>query len=152
MLKAMALDPTGPYIMTVPWSGCWIWMGALSAGGYANADINGKTTRVSRFMLEQKLGRTLGVQLARHICDVACCVNPEHLVPGNQAQNMRDAAVRGRTAAGTKHGNSKLTPEQVASIKEELRLGLKSQRKLATEYGVSQGTISNLRINRTYRR
>lgn len=34
--------------------------------------------------------------VARHTCDNNWCINPEHLLPGTQAQNLQDAVDRKR--------------------------------------------------------
>lgn len=38
----------------------------------------------------------------RHACDTPACCNPDHLADGTQADNMRDAAERGRNAGQRK--------------------------------------------------
>lgn len=151
MLKATAVDPTGPYIMTVPWSGCWIWMGAIAVNGYPVARLDGKATNVHRFSLEKKLGRKLGALDARHTCDVRDCVNPAHLVKGTRADNMADAKARGRVNKGEDRPLAKLTNQQAAAIRDRYAAGGITQQALADEYGVSRSAIGFVVTGTTYK-
>jgi len=74
---------------------------ALNERGYAIATINGKTTRVAKWMLQRKLGRQLlpGMQ-TRHTCDNRACINDVHLVEGTAKDNAQDRAERGRYRNG----------------------------------------------------
>ncbi len=75
-------------------SDCIDWEGRISSAGYA---MEGRTSRVSRRVLAEKLGRALlPGEVARHTCDRPVCVNPEHLIPGTQSDNVNDAVARGR--------------------------------------------------------
>jgi DNA-binding transcriptional regulator YiaG len=82
--------------------------------------------------------------LVRHTCANHHCVNPEHLVLGNAADNVRDMHNH-----GTAH-NSKLSTEHVFQIRERRQLGA-SFRDLAEEYGVTVDTIRNIVRLRTRR-
>lgn len=85
-------------ISIVPESGCWIWNGSINNKGYGQ--LNGKYAhRVSYELVKGPIPE--GMYLL-HSCDVPCCVNPAHLRPGTQKDNMRDAAERGRIARGAR--------------------------------------------------
>lgn len=86
------------------------------AAGYTYVRYNGKRVRLHRLVYCQKVGVALEAidgLVVRHTCDNAWCINPEHLIIGTQADNIRDAVARGRNAKGTSNGQSKLTPEAV---------------------------------------
>ena len=40
----------------------------------------------------------------RHRCDVRCCVRPDHLLAGTQAQNVADTVRRGRWTSHARTG------------------------------------------------
>ena len=77
----------------------------------------------------------------RHTCDFPPCVREEHLIEGTQADNLRDAAERGRMA------NSRLTIEQVRAIRSDSRV----QVVVAADYGISQATVSAIKTGRIRR-
>lgn len=69
-------------------------------------------TGAHRFVWELDRGEPLGERFATHACDVKACVNPAHIMAGDQASNMRDMVLRGRSAKGDRH-NSRTKPESV---------------------------------------
>jgi len=75
-------------------AGCLIWPGR-SGRGYAYLRVEGKFLRVSRVILERKLGRPLQ-HLALHKCDNPACVEETHLFEGTQSDNMQDASRKHR--------------------------------------------------------
>lgn len=77
-----------------PNTGCWMWLGAITNGGYAHATIRKKTWRIARALLGlPKNNRSL---VARHRCDTPLCVNPDHIERGTESENHMDAVRRGR--------------------------------------------------------
>jgi hypothetical protein len=77
----------------------------------------------------------------RHKCDNPCCVNPSHLEPGTQADNIQDVIIRGR------YGRKKLTKNQV----EEIRSSTESNRALADKYGVGIIAIRRAKSGQTWK-
>ena len=81
-----------------------------------------------------------------HDCDNPACCNVEHLRQGSHADNMRDMSLRQRTRNGSaihrgyKHHFCKVTPEQVAEIRDAYRNG-ESQQSIARSHALSQPTV-----------
>ena len=74
-----------------------------------------------------------------HRCDNRRCCNPAHLFIGTHTDNMRDM-IKKRRGAGRdgRITNTKLTPEDVASIRARAVLGRRGNiSSLAREYHVS---------------
>jgi hypothetical protein len=102
-------------------SDCILWPFSTNGGRggrYPQIKINGAMVPVSRYVLEQVLGRPLeaGV-LVRHGCDTPLCVNPFHFEPGSHAENMADMTKRRRQATGERNGRACLTEEDVLAIR-----------------------------------
>jgi hypothetical protein len=55
--------------------------------------------------------------MVRHKCDVPACINPNHLVLGTDADNMRDKKERGRAPKGEAHVSAKLSAAAVKMIR-----------------------------------
>lgn len=84
-------------------NGCWLWQGVRDGRkGYGRFTIPGHG-QVSAYRLayELTIGPVPDGQLLRHQCDVPQCVNPAHLLPGTQRDNVRDMWERGRGFNGT---------------------------------------------------
>jgi len=76
---------------------CWEWAGSRTDYGY------GRITYADRFIYAHRAAWELNNQVevgdtlvVRHTCDNPPCVNPGHLIPGTQADNLHDMVVRGR--------------------------------------------------------
>lgn len=82
-------------IYTEPTTGCWLWGGELSGGGYGRCYLKG----VGRFTAHRLSYRAFvgpippGLDLD-HKCSTRACANPSHLEPVTQLENIR----RGKAA------------------------------------------------------
>jgi hypothetical protein len=135
LLRATIMNKT-----IVSETGCWEWQGAESAG-YGVMMRNRQRLRVHRLSYELWCGPVPDGMVMRHKCDNPCCVNPSHLEPGTQAQNIHDIVVRGR------HGRTKLTLEQIDAI----RASAEPNRAMADKYGVGIIAIRRARNGETWK-
>lgn len=67
-------------IMPVPFSGCWLWIGANRTQGYGGVWYEGRVCRahIVVFRLVNQISIIPGYELD-HLCRVPACVNPDHL-------------------------------------------------------------------------
>lgn len=88
-------------------TGCWLWTGQTL----------GKQKRYPKIMVGGRKGKYIAAHRVSyaafvgpipegmsvlHKCDIPLCVNPSHLFLGNQADNMRDMKIKGRSTKGRK--------------------------------------------------
>lgn len=85
-----------------PNSGCWLWTAGAGCG-YGSVWFGKKVIGAHRLSLHAFTGFDLSSNLlALHKCNNTYCVNPDHLYPGHQWQNIQD-----QIKAGTSHRNIK---------------------------------------------
>lgn len=119
---------------------CWEWLGGHNSEGYAIFAFERKRVTASRAVwciandCEWPDGK-----IAMHSCDNPGCVNPSHIKPATDAENMIDRSAKGRQAHGAGHGGAKLTDEAVREARA-LRLTGMSYERIAKRYGVSKKT------------
>ena len=127
-----------------PNTGCWLWAGQLGQQGYGVITIGDSMLdahRLSYFLFNAGIPKGLFVC---HSCDVRSCVNPDHLWLGTNADNMRDAAIKGRINRGINNGGVKITEDAVIEMMSLYETGNYSQRQLASQFGLSQQHISEI--------
>lgn len=69
--------------------GCWPWTGTIIPGkGYGSFKVNGQAVRVHRFAYELLVGPIpAGLQID-HLCRNRACVNPAHMEPVTNRENV----------------------------------------------------------------
>ena len=127
---------------------CWICTSHAIDNGYPVISINGKKRKLSRYIFEKKHGPIKKGIVIRHICDNPLCINPKHLIPGTQADNINDKVKRGRT---TKGEDSPLTLLSNKKVKEMLKEANKSISYLSDKYGISHKTVSNILSGKSFK-
>jgi endonuclease YncB( thermonuclease family) len=80
------------YILPVPESGCWLWIGSEDRSGYGTLKWEGRTTFAHRLVYEIIKGRIRRNRKLDHLCRVHCCVNPDHTEPATVTENNLRAA------------------------------------------------------------
>jgi hypothetical protein len=129
-----------------PNSGCWLWTAAVGKHGHGqfflckNKDQKGiiNAHRASWMIYR---GTLQADQLVCHICDMPCCVNPDHFFLGTHKDNSQDALKKNRYVFPDRIGefNSQaiLSEEDVLEIRESKL----SKSKLAKIFGVTETCI-----------
>lgn len=111
-------------------SGCWEWQRPTNERGYGRAYINGRGVRAHRYMYEKLKGPIPNGLVLDHLCGNPGCVNPDHLEPVTNAENLR----RGRGA--------KLTMERAREIRA--LAGSMTRADIARRFGVSAHTVGDI--------
>lgn len=86
---------------------CWLWLGAVTKQGYGTvADHRGtkNSTTAHRLFYRTYVGAIPTGESLHHICNNRRCVNPDHLQPISQRENVaaafeRTALLRARDSA-----------------------------------------------------
>ena len=134
-----------------PFKGCWEWKGTINAKGYGRVYAKERNRYVHRMMMEICLQEMLPEEIiVMHRCDNRICANPGHLQLGSITLNNIDRDQKGRTARGSKHGNSRLKEEEVILIKIALKYD-HGVFALADRFCVSDSCIRNIKNNNTWR-
>jgi len=79
-----------------PMSGCWLWDGAITGGGYGEMRYLDRRQDAHRVAWMIHRGEIPDGLYVLHRCDVKLCVNPDHLFLGTQKQNIHDMMRKGR--------------------------------------------------------
>lgn len=80
LLSRYAIDPT---------TGCWVWQGTLTWGGYGQINRRGRNVTAHRAMWEHFRGPIAGRMVIDHLCLNRRCVNPAHLDLVTYSENNR---------------------------------------------------------------
>jgi hypothetical protein len=122
---------------------CWNCVSHVkNTYGYPFLFRDNKLWLVHRYVYHMEKGEIPEGFVIMHKCDNRQCMNPDHLVAGTQADNMKDMDQKNRRVI-----TSKLTEDDVCRIKEDPR----EQRVIAKEYGVHYMTIWHIKNGKTWR-
>lgn len=130
--------------------GCWIWTGSHGANGYGQFKAFGEMVAAHRFAFELYKGPLQSGQHVLHSCDRKLCVNPDHLRAGTHAENMAEAAARGRMRRGIDHpmfGRRNPRPKQANRVRV-LGRDYPSQKAAERALGLGSGTVRYWIINK----
>ena len=122
--------------------GCWLWT-AGTDGRYGIFQIR-RSIKAHRFAYEDEVGPIPDGLVLDHLCAVKRCVNPAHLEPVTQAENLRRAGIpgpglkrgaaqRAKTHCAQGHpydnNNTLWTPQGYRRCRECNRLDLQRRRR-----------------------
>ena len=80
-------DSFAYYTMPEPTTGCLLWWGTTTHGGYGVLRIRGKIHRAHRYAWEQEVGPIPDGLFIDHVCHTPACVNVDHLRLATPTQN-----------------------------------------------------------------
>jgi hypothetical protein len=130
-------------------SECWLWLAYTNPRGYG---MIGRGRRGEGTILAHRLsweihhGPIPDGLCVLHRCNNPPCVFPGHLFLGTRADNNRHASECRITPRGEAHWNSKLTEEQVRTI----RAMPESQSKIAKLFGIGRIAVQNIKSGKTW--
>lgn len=147
---------------------CWLWHGPKMRNGYGELEQSTNGHRhvmlAHRIAYELHYGPIPAGLLVCHHCDVRACCNPAHLFVGTIRDNTYDAMRKGRVPQltdanakvrgdrhflrlhperilrGERNGFSKLTAEQVRTIRQRAACG-ETHVAIARDFGVSRHAV-----------
>lgn len=82
-----------------PNSGCWLWLGSRTMGGYGKIKVQRRTRLAHRIVYGSLVGAIPSGLTLDHLCRNRLCVNPAHLEPVSIRENtLRGQAITARAA------------------------------------------------------
>ena len=125
-----------------PNSGCWLWMRSTQNQGYGRVYDGSKVVLAHRAAYAAAYGPIADGVKILHRCDTPLCINPDHVFPGSQFENMRDCRDKGRMRVppprlGESHHAGRLTEASVRKIRADAR----PYSEIASAYGISKSMV-----------
>jgi hypothetical protein len=135
-----------------PNTGCWLWTGTVLHYGHGVIQIRKKAWQAHRLAWTLARGPIPEGAFVCHRCNVPACCNPDHLYIGDAQTNQRDVDESGHRAKGERQGLSKLTEDDVRSIRAEYRRysDTHGAPALAKKYGVTRTPILHIINGKTW--
>lgn len=150
-----SIDPVARFWAKVHKSeGCWPWTGNTVGGNRSEIpygqfsllaeDGTRRHVYAHRYVWEITNGPIPDGIKVCHSCDNPLCVRPSHLFLGTQAENLKDAADKGRFhVPRPNHPRRKLSDEDVAMIKV-MRQGGMTLDAIGARFGVTKTCVSRI--------
>jgi len=124
---------------------CWEYIGgARDKDGYGIFAIEYDwPVKAHRFAYQYYKGPIKNIIM--HSCDNPACCNPKHLSDSTVGKNNTDRSQKGRSAIGSKGGNSVLDEDIVKNIRLDYKTGNYSNSMIAKKYGIGTTNASRIR-------
>lgn len=137
---------------------CWLWTGSTRDSRYGNIRVGGKKGPMVAAHRIQAVwaGMDIENKVVMHKCDNGLCVNPNHLIIGDQNDNIQDMISKGREFhhSGVDNGNAVLSEEQVREIRKLAKIvpskGRGNAKEIAKILELNHNTVWRVLTNRSY--
>jgi hypothetical protein len=130
---------------------CVIWTASCNHRGYGQVRVGDKMVGAHRKAYADHHGLDVLTMEGHvlHTCDTPPCVNPAHLRLGTHLDNMQDKVAKGRQARGDSNGRSRLTSEDIHTIREVYiprspSNGYGNSAELCLLYGIDRSHLSRI--------
>lgn len=137
---------------------CWPWRGHCNDYGYGTitTPVDGKNQIIRAHRVAFVLWRGIDLEdidgfLVRHTCDNPPCCNPRHLLLGSHQDNSDDKVSRGRIPTKESHWRAVLTTDKAREIRRLAAVAGLNYQEIASVFGCSPGTVSDVVRGRTWR-
>lgn len=130
--------------------GCWEWMLSKDESGVGGLKWRGKSAAAHRVAYELSFGQIPEGLIVYRKCSNPSCCRPDHLAVGTYHESRTCRKENGKTAIGERNGRSKLTEEDVLSIRDDLAFGC-SIRSIAERWSVDRKLISQIRDGKIWK-
>lgn len=122
---------------------CIIWPYNKTNNGYGHVRVDGKNRIASNYVCKMAHGaKPDDKDDAAHSCGVNDCVNPRHLRWATKPENQADRLIHGTNLRGERSPHAKITEVQALAVMG--LKGVKSQRKIAAEFGISNMQVARI--------
>lgn len=123
---------------------CWEWRGLADPKGYGRVWDGDRVQFAHRYSYMTWVALITSEEFILHKCDNPPCMNPAHLMVGDDVTNTADKMSKKRQANGELTTLHKLSDRQVAEIRASFTGRRGEQAALARKFKVSPGYISML--------
>lgn len=132
-------------IEMIPFHPCWEWTAAKNEKGYGVFGVGKETDKAHRISYRIFVGDIPSGMFLLHSCDNPGCVNPNHLRPGTNSENVQDMISRGRNSPPPPMGghNKKQIPDHLIPL-----LGKIPDTQIALQSNCTKKVIQRIRKER----
>lgn len=111
--------------------GCWLWLGSYRGADYGQVNETDDPSRLAhRLAYKLWIGPLADEDVARHKCDVTCCANPQHVLPGTHKDNTADTIDRGRFKLPPRHKETTAAREALKELAKSPEWRAENGRKI----------------------